>query len=87
MTNHAFDVRLDFFLIVFVPNVVLRDAFLRGTFNPASRASSRAMAIACFLSVTLCPDPLFRSPSAYSCITLAIFFRAAFDVFAMVVLR
>src|SRR5215216_876084 len=43
-----------------------------GTFAPASRASDKPMAIACFLLVTFLPDlPLFSVPCLRSCIAFS----------------
>lgn len=40
----------------------LFDADFLGTFAPFSRASLKAMAIACLRLLTFCPDPLFNVP-------------------------
>ena len=44
-----------------------------GTLPPASRASDKPMAIACFLLVTFLPDPLFSVPCLRSCIAFSTF--------------
>ena len=45
-----------------------------GTFAPASRASDKPIAIACFLLVTFLPDlPLFNVPCLRSCIAFSTF--------------
>jgi hypothetical protein len=57
---------------------------LRGTFAPDSRASDSAIAIACFLLLTVLPDrPLFSVPALRLCIARLTFLPAAFPYFAM----
>src|SRR6185369_1624147 len=50
------------------------ELFLEGTFPPASRASDRPIAIACFLLVTFLPErPLFNSRRFISCMAFSTF--------------
>jgi hypothetical protein len=55
-----------------------------GTLAPASRASDKPIAIACFLLVTFFPDrPLLSVPSFSSCIAFSTFFEAFLLYFAI----
>src|SRR6185369_17751605 len=50
------------------------ELFFDGTLPPASRASDRPIAIACFLLVTFLPErPLFSVPCFRSCIAFSTF--------------
>lgn len=60
------------------------DARGAGTLAPFSRASLSPIAIACFGSVTFCPDPLRSVPFLRRCIADATVFDAFFPYFAMV---
>ena len=58
------------------------DDFFFGTLPPASRASLRPIAMACFRLVTLPPDPERSVPCFRSCIAFSTFFCAFFPYFA-----
>lgn len=59
------------------------DPFFDGTLPPASRASDRPMAIACFLLVTFLPEPLFNVPRLRSRIAFSTFSPAFFPYLAI----
>jgi hypothetical protein len=61
----------------------LRDDLRGGTLPPSRRASERPMAIACFLLVTLRPEPLFSVPRLRLCIALFTFADAFLPYLAM----
>jgi hypothetical protein len=74
----------DFLAVDFVgADDLLEAPFLAGTFAPFLRASDRPIAIACFRSVTFCPDPLFSFPFFISFITVSTFLPADFEYFAI----
>lgn len=57
--------------------------FLEGTFSPDSRASERAIAIACLREVTFLPLPLLSLPSFFSRITFSTFLPAPLEYLAI----
>src|SRR5688572_14106991 len=69
--------REDFFLEDFRADFLAGDFFadfLRGTLPPASRASDRPMAMACFRLLTFRPEPpLLSLPSFISCMARPTF--------------
>ena len=79
------DLRLLDFLL---PDFLLDDFFLAdffdGTFAPASRASDKPIAIACFLLFTVLPErPLFSVPRLRSCMARFTFAPALLPYFAI----
>ena len=58
------------------------DDFFFGTLAPASRASLKPIAMACFRLVTFPPDPERSVPCFRSCIARSTFFCAFFPYFA-----
>jgi hypothetical protein len=58
--------------------------FFEGTFAPASRASDKPIAIACFLLFTVLPEPpLFNLPRLRSCMARFTFSPAFLPYFAI----
>lgn len=69
----------DFFAALFL------DAdFLAGTFAPASLASDKPIAMACFLLVTFCPELLLSVPALRSCMVFSTLSCAFLEYFAMI---
>ncbi len=73
------------FLVVFFAALFLEAAFLAGTFAPASRASDKPIAIACFLLVTFFPEPLLSVPALRSCMVFSTLSCAFLEYFAMII--
>jgi hypothetical protein len=71
------------FFVARVFRLRFRDDFRGGTFAPFSRASLRAIAIACLRLVTFRPDPLFSVPFFRRRIADSTFFEADLPYFAM----
>lgn len=73
----------DFLLDDFPPDFFFED-FLAGTLPPSLRASESPMAIACFLLLTVLPEPpLLSLPRLRSCIAFFTFSPAFLPYFAM----
>jgi hypothetical protein len=66
-------------VVLLFPELDRRD----GTLPPASRASDKPIAIACFRLFTFSPEPLLSSPRLNSCIVFSTFSLALGPYFAM----
>ena len=83
------DLRLaDFLLADFLLDDFFLADFFEGTFAPASRASDKPIAIACFLLFTVLPErPLFNVPRLRLCIARFTFDAAFLPYFAIAFLH